>query len=298
MCKKEEEIAVLKFFKKIDFPGISLGENCKTTCGYLKSQNYSKTPDLVAGPKNLEDAPVEGLFFIDVNQPTGDMLFKSLASKNLNIDIAKIVKEKFQRDNSEGKDTFIDSLPNEHHQYYLNVINDKLDKYAHERKFIQNGKLTVTANFGIVHHFNLGELNGNNISNSKKLLTLIDYIRFYKSLAPSDNVDLRNAESLLFEETINLKQKAPYLLAIGRNWHDVPHLFLMLHIVIKKENEIQDLALLAVNTFLLDNSDMTHPVHKWFAGRILHPLSKQYMNNKFTPKHTVFKVKNGFNLFT
>ncbi|MDL1962557.1 MAG: hypothetical protein LWX01_12870 [Deltaproteobacteria bacterium] len=84
MSEKSEK-AVLECFKKINFPGIKLGERNPEVCNYLKKQNYHYTPDLVAGPKNIKLAPVEGLFFIDVMEPSSDLLFKSMASKQLTV---------------------------------------------------------------------------------------------------------------------------------------------------------------------------------------------------------------------
>lgn len=294
----KSEIAVLGFLKKIEFPGIRLGEGNKTVCDYLKSHHYKFTPDLVAGPPNIEDAPIEGLFFIDIIQPTSDLLFKSKASKQFELNVPELFKEILQGNTNKDENAYIEMLPDVHHKCYLDALNKKLDKYAHKRKFTCNGQSMVTTNLGIVHHFNLGTVKENNISNASGLITLLDYFRFYKALAPSDNIDLRNAENLLLKEIVNKEQKTPYILAVGRELNDVPYLFLMIHVSIKKNNKTQDLALLAVNTFFLDNSDMTHPVHKWFASRILHPLSKKYMNDELTPEEITININKDNKFFS
>lgn len=290
-------IAVLDFLKKVEFPGIRLGEGNKSVCDYLKLHHYKFTPDLVAGPPNIDDAPIEGLFFIDVIQPTSDLLFKSKASKQFKLNVSETFKEILQGSNK-GENSRIDMLPDVHHKCYLDALNKKLDKYAHKRKFKRDGQLMVTANLGIVHHFNLGTVEGNNISNAKGLITLIDYLRFYKALSPSVNIDLRNTENLLLKEIINKEQRDPYILLVGREYDDIPCLFLMIHVSIKKNDKTHDLSVMALNTSFLDNSNMTHPVHKWFARKIFHPLSKKYMNDELSPEGFTIKIRNDNKLFT
>ena len=75
--EQDSEETVLSFLKLIGFPGVRRGETDEGVCNYLKSNNYNLTPDLVAGPPEIKEAPIEGLFFIDVIQPTSDLLFKS-----------------------------------------------------------------------------------------------------------------------------------------------------------------------------------------------------------------------------
>ena len=284
------EISVLNFFEQLDFPGIRLGEGNKAVCDYLRSRGYSFTPDLVAGPQNIEDAPLEGLFFIDIIQPTPDLLFKSDASKQFSVDLSKTFKEIMEGNSN----TSIDMLPTIHYKCYLAALNNKLDKYSHKRTYTHKGQSMVTANLGVVHHFDLGTVSAKSLSNSAGLITLLDYLRFYKALAPSDNIDLRNAENRLLKEIFNEAQETPYILAIGREVRDVPYLFLMIHITVKKRSKRSDLALIALNTFFLDTADMTHPVHIWFAGKILHPLTKKFVNDELSPERVTINIK-GFN---
>ena len=289
MSEKSEK-AVLECFRKINFPGIKLGERNPEVCDYLKKQNYPYTPDLVAGPKNIELAPVEGLFFIDVMEPSSDLLFKSKASKQLTVNISETFQQILQETANEQKKPNLGMLPNVHHQLYLEALNKKLDKYAHQRKFSLNNKLMVTTNIGIVQHFNLGNVVENNIANVKGLITLIDYIRFYGSLAPSDNIDLLNAETMLLTELLNKEQKEPCILMIGREWSDLPSLFLMIHATVSKNNKDFDIGIILVNTTILDKSDGNHPVHKWFANAILNK-SKKHLNKDFSPTNITI----GFN---
>ena len=58
---------VLKFLKKEGFPRIRKGETNKDACDYLNENGYIFTPDLVTGPDDIRDAPIEGLFFYRCN---------------------------------------------------------------------------------------------------------------------------------------------------------------------------------------------------------------------------------------
>lgn len=280
------EKAVLNFLKKLDFPGIRYGEGNNQVCNYLKSKGYKFTPDLVAGPENIEDAPVEGLFFVEVIQPDSDLLFNSEFYEDLDFDIPKYFKTLLTQAGSNEDDINIDKLPNIHQDWYLKKFNKKLDKYAHQRKFTQNGQLMVTTNYGIVHHFNLGQVKGSNIAETKSLITLLDYLRFYKRLAPSDNIDLKNAETRLLQELINDAQSNPSVQMVGRPLKDLPCLFQMLHVTVEKNNSIHDLAIVVLNTAILDNADGKHPVHNWLARKIFHPKTKKYWNDE-TPSKKV-----------
>ncbi len=291
------EIAVLEFFKRIGFPGIRLGEGNQSVCDFLKKNNYDFTPDLVAGPQDIAHAPIEGLFFIDVIQPTSDLLFKSIASKHLSINVSETFKKILQDATNDEEKPSINMLPIEHHQCYLDALNKKLDKYSHHRKFTRDGKLLVSANLGIVHHFDLGNVAKRNISDVRSLITLLDYLRFYKSLAPSDNTDLRNAENRLLIEIVNQEQQFPYVMMVGREWSDVPHLFLMIHITAIKDNKDMDISIILVNTILLDNSGLTHPVHKWFAINILN-RSEKCRNEEYTSQIITIGFNRNSNIFT
>lgn len=253
---------VLDILKKISFPGIKLGQGNETVCNYFKSKNYSYTPDLVSGPTKIEQAPIEGLFFIDVNEPSGDILFKTKASHQLEKNISKTLKRLLQNPDRKEENLSINKMPSEHHKKYLDVLNKKLDKYAHQRKFHEGKKISVTSNLGIVHHFNLGVVKDNIISDRNKLITLVDYFRFYKLIALSENADLDKAEDIILKELINCKQEEPFIVTLGRNWSDLPALFLMIHILIKRNNKKYNLGLILVNTSILDKSNFDHPVHK------------------------------------
>jgi hypothetical protein len=71
------ESIVLNFLELLCFPGIRRCEGNEDICSYLRENNYRFTPDLVAGPSDIRDAKLEGLFFVDVIKPTGDLLFDS-----------------------------------------------------------------------------------------------------------------------------------------------------------------------------------------------------------------------------
>lgn len=296
--EQDSEETVLSFLKLIGFPGVRRGETDEGVCNYLKSNNYNLTPDLVAGPPEIKEAPIEGLFFIDVIQPTSDLLFKSEFYKEHEIDVPREFKEILLTNSKERPFTYIDMLPTSHHNCYLGALNKKLDKYAHQRKFNRDGERLVSANFGLVHHFNLGVIGEGSVSDVKKLITLLDYIRFYKKLAPSENIDLKNAENLLLQELMNDKQVQPYLLLIGREWNDIPCLFYMLHISIIKQSKRHHLALISLNTVLLDNSDGNYPIHKWFADRVFHPKSKKYLNDEYKENKIIINIGAGEELFS
>jgi len=296
--KQYPEETVLEFFKLIDFPGIRLGEKDPEICKHLRSRGYKFTPDLIAGPPNIKDAQIEGLFFIDVIQPTTDLLFRSEFYKESEIDVPKVFKKILEQNFKEKASTYIDMLPTLHHECYLGALNKKLSKYAHQRKVDREGGTFVSANFGLVHHFDMGELRERRLSDVKKLITLLDYFRFYKKLAPNKNVDLRNAENLLLNELVNENQVHPYLLAIGREWNDIPCLFNILHISITKNSKTSHLALMSLNISHLDNSDKTYPIHKWFGEKIFHPKTKFFLNDEYKEKKIVINIDSSAELFS
>lgn len=290
--QNESEKAVLNFFKNLDFPGIRFGEGNKQVCNYWESKGYRFTPDLVAGPENIEDAPIEGLFFVEVITPDKELLFHSKFYENFDFDIPKCFRDLLAKSNNDVVKTTIDMLPNIHQDCYLEKINKKLDKYAHKRKYIDNEQTMVTANLGIVHHFNLGKAEGNNISDVKALITLLDYFCFYKRLAPSDNIDLKNAETRLLQDLINDAQSSPSIQVVGRALKTLPCLFQMLHVSVEKNNSIHDLAIMVLNTSIIDNSDGKHTVHKWFARKILDPRNKKYWNDEATTENINITISN------
>lgn len=296
MTHSSEDIT-LAFLKFMGFPGIRKGEQNDEVCSYLKEKGYRFTPDLVAGPVDIKEAELEGLFFIDIIQPTSDMLFMSRFYEGYDVDVPKIFNEKLEATENKGEPLFIDDIPNNHHKFYLDSLNKKLDKYSHHRQFRKEGKQFVSANFGIVHYFNLGELSNNRVCEIKTLITVLDYIRFYKRLAPSDNIDLKNAENLILNEIINENQVEPFLLALGRELADLPCLFLMLHITILKQSKRKHLALLLLNISHFGNSDEKYPVHNWFKSRIYHPESIKHTNKHFEEKKFSISINPNERLF-
>ncbi len=290
--QNKSEKAVLRFLKNLDFPGIRFGEGNNQVCDYLESNGYEYTPDLVAGPENIEDAPIEGLFFVEVITPTSDLLFQSKFFENYDFDTPKVFKELLSKNTRNNGSVNIDMLPNNHQDCYLDKYNSKLDKYAHQRKFLDNGQLMVSTNLGIVHHFNLGKIKGNKIFAIKELITLLDYFRFYKRLAPSDNIDLKNAETRLLKELINNEQNSPFIQLVGREPENLPCLFQILHVSMEKNTSIQDLAVIVLNTAILDSIDANHPVHKWFIRKIFHPKNRMYLNSETTTEKVNITVNN------
>jgi hypothetical protein len=291
------ESFVLKFFELISFPGIRKCEGNTEICRYLRGNNYRFTPDLVAGPPDIKDAKLEGLFFIDVIKPTGDLLFDSNCYKGYKINVANEFRRIIESTKNSEDSCFIDSIPDIHQEFYLDQFNDKLDKYAHHRRFNQNGKIFKSANLGLIHHFNLGEFEQNNISELRTLIALLDYIRFYKRLAPSDNIDLRNAENLLLNEIVNKNQIGPSYFLVGRELPELPCLFFGIHILINKNSEPRHLALLILNVTHLDNSDGSYPVHNWLKGLIFSQHAVKITNNDFQEKKITIKINEEKNIF-
>lgn len=295
---KDSENKVLEFFKLLGFPGIRRGEKDKELCKYLKINGYNFTPDLVAGPQDIKKAAVGGLFFIDVIQPTTDLLFNSEFYTDHEVDVPHEFEGILKNNYKNNLPTYIDRLPNAHHDCYLAALNKKLDKYAHQRNWNEDGSQLISANLGLVHHFNLGEFKDGKLSEVKKLITLLDYIRFYKRLAPSENTDLRNAENLLLTELVNENQSSPYLLSVVRELKDLPCLFYMIYISIIKKSKDHHLSLICLNVSHFENSDVTYPVHKWFAERIFHPESVKYANDEYKQKLVVMNIKPDTDLFS
>lgn len=291
------EDKTLTFLKSLGFPGIRKGERNNVVCSYLRENGYKFTPDIVAGPKNIREAEIGGLFFIDIISPTSDMLFAEKYYEGYNVKVPKIFKEKLEAALKNNKPLFIDDIPNNHHECYLDSLNKKLDKYAHQRKFKNKDELFVSANFGIVHHFDLGELINSSISEIKTLITALDYIRFYKRLAPSDNIDLKNAENLILKEIVNENQEEPFILAVGRELADLPCLFFMLHMTIFKKTTRKHIALLVLNIPHIENSDGKYPVHNWFKSRIFHPKSVKYSNDEYKETKVLLNINPNLKLF-
>ncbi len=147
---KSTEDIILSFLQSLDFPGIRKGEGNEEVCVHLKNLGYKYTPDLVAGPEIITEAPLEGLFFIDVIEPTSDLLFGEEFYSPDQINTPKEFKRILDSNSRQEKSTFIDSLPNAHHDCYLEAINKKLSKYTHDRKFKIDNVEKICANFGLV----------------------------------------------------------------------------------------------------------------------------------------------------
>ena len=81
------ESIVLEFLQSIKFPGIRQCEGNREICSYLIENNYVYTPDLVVGPQNIRDTQIENLFFIDIIEPTTDLLFESKFYKGSPFDV-------------------------------------------------------------------------------------------------------------------------------------------------------------------------------------------------------------------
>jgi len=291
------EDLTLAFFKSLGFPGIRKGEKNTEICRYLRDKGYLFTPDLVAGPQNIAEAEIEGLFFIDVIEPTSDMLFIEKFYKGYDVNIPKIFKDKLKYSESTGKPLFIDDIPNDHHEFYLDKLNDKIQKYAHHRKFRNGEKELVSANFGIVHYFDLGKLSNNSVSELKTFITVLDYIRFYKRLAPSDNADIKNAENIIMNEIVNENQSKPLILTVGRELADLPCLFLMMHLTVIKKSNRKSISLIVLNISHLGNSDGKYPIHNWFISRIFHPESVKYSNDEYVAKEFSININPSAKMF-
>ena len=206
-------------------------------------------------------------------------------------------KKLLNSSNNEGAFVKIDQLPTHHHKCYLATINKKLTKYAHDRKFKNKKNISVSANFGLVHHFNLGDIKGNNVLHIKTLITLLDYFRFYKNIYQHDNVDLKNSENLILSEIAKDNPKQPFLLLVGRNSDDLPCLFNMLHITAIKNETVQHFALIVLSISLIENSDGSYPVHRWFLEMISHPKSKKYFNDSYKENKIQINISSDIKLF-
>jgi hypothetical protein len=288
---------VLQFLNKEGFPGIRKGETNREVCDYLEENGYRFTPDLIAGPDDIINAPLEGLFFIDVISPSTGMLFESKYYKNYDVDVPKDFFEKFLENKEPGECISIRDLPNSHHKYYLQKFNKKLKKYAHERKYNKNDNQFLSANVGIVHHFNMGSLKQGKITETKKFITALDYIRFYGHLSPTINSDIISGESMLLEELFNENQKEPYVVAIERDLENVPCLFIMLHIAINKGGQINDLAFFLFNAESLKKLDLSYPVHKWIFSKLFEPTMKVFPDDEFKKKNITLKINGVDKLF-
>lgn len=254
MCNNTAEEDVLLLLKTINMPGVRLCESESDICTILKEKGYKYTPDIICGPPDINEAPLEGLFFIDVNEPSGDFLFKKKVSEQLNKNVSQAFYSFLYQDKEYSRS--FSKLPTEHHQNYLKVLNDKLEKYSHCRN--------QSANTAIVHHFNLGNIEENSFEKPDKFLAMLDYIRFYFGIEnKSDNKDLLEAEKYLLKNILGKETQTPYLISVRRDMPDVPVLFLMLHIAASKNGKRYDAGIILLNGNILERYDRNHPIFKW-----------------------------------
>lgn len=284
------EDLVLEFFRKEGFPRIRKGENNKDICDYLKENGYEFTPDLVSGPDNIREAPIQGLFFIDVISPSSEMLFDSKFFESCETDVPKDFLEKFLQNKEPGQYVSIFDASSFYHECYLQKLNKKLDKYAHKRKYTSNGAQFISANLGVVHHFNLGNLENGKIAETKKLITILDYIRFYSHLSETKCSDIVSGENILLEEMFNENQKESCIVAIERDLGNIPYFFIVLHIAIIKKGIINDLALFLYNSNPLMKLDLRYPVHKWLYSKVFEPTTEVFQDDNYKNKKITLKI--------
>ena len=236
-------------------PGMRFCESDPEVKTILLNKGFKKTPDLICGPDNLNEAPLEGFFFIDVNEPSGDFLFKEEASQKLGINIAQNFRDLLGKE-----DKFewgLEQLPITHHADYLKVLNDKVGKYSFLRSQI--------CNTGIVHFFDLGDSTKDIFENQDKFFAMLDYLNFYTKLeSKSQTKDLVVAEKYLLKEITTKEPKRHFLIFIKRD-SQVPILFLMLHVMTHKEGKRFDFGIMMVNTNVKENDQTLYPIHRWIV---------------------------------
>ncbi len=238
-------------------PGVRLCESDPNVNKVLLGKGFTKTPDLICGPDDLNDAPIEGFFFIDVNEPSGDLLFKKTVSEKLGL--KKDVSASFRTLFGEGDkfDWSLNQLPKDHHPAYLNVLNGKLDKYSFLR--------SKTTNTGIIHFFDLGESTKDSFENQSKFFAMLDYLHFYTKLeSSSETRDLIQAQKYLLKELTAAEPKRPYLIFVKRD-SQVPILFLMIHVITFRKGERFDFGIMMVNTNINEDSENKYPMHTWLV---------------------------------
>ncbi len=257
-------LKVYPFLKSLGFPGVRLCESDPDVKKILQDKGFKKTPDLICGPHDLNTAPIEGLFFIDVNEPSGDFLFKKIASekRELKNDVSQFFSSLLSGDSF---DLAFNQLPRDHYHEYEAALNSKLDKYSFSRG--------IGTHTGIVHFFDIGRTrqiipkNQNKplptFENQNVFFTMIDYLNFYTKLeSTSENKILEEAINYLLAELIAERPKRPYLILIPRDSR-VPILFLMIHVITYRNDERFDLGIMMINTTYAD--DDTYPIHRWLV---------------------------------
>ncbi len=248
-------INVFLFLQSLGMPGLRFCESDPKVRDILLGKGFRKTPDLICGPDDLGGAPLEGLFFIDVNAPSGDFLFKKVASRKL----GKNVAQSFRTLLGDGDkfDWGLEELPTVHHAEYLRVLNDKVHKYSFLR--------SQTCNTGIVHFFDLGESTKEQFGKQDKFFAVLDYLHFYTRLeSNSGNKKLLEAGKHLLNELSAEELKTPYLIFV--EWHSqVPILFLMMHVITLRKGIQCDLGIILVNTNVKENDQTKYPLHAWIV---------------------------------
>jgi hypothetical protein len=296
----KEELIVFDFLKKEKLPGIRLAERDKKIKKILQQKGFNNTPDLIAGPENLENCPLEDLFFIDVIKPK-NIIFEKFETNSNDVCTAEIAETIFEKCTREQIEITVDSLPNAHHKDLIKKINNKIKKYAHDRLFVCENYLYIPSHVGLVHHFDFGELRGNIITNTRSCLTFLDYIRLYKSIQESyrtkiENKDLVSAENLLFRTIISSSKEKNNIWAIGKKW-DMPLLFMMAHVIVKKDNDLYNYAIIMINTNIIYASKYKYPIHRWIASKASDSSTKEFSSEVNSTKKITLSVNNLTTLF-
>lgn len=259
-------IKVYPFLKSLGMPGLRLCESDPGVKKVLFDKGFAKTPDLICGPDDLNNATLDGLFFIDVNEPSGDFLFKKVASekRELKNNISQIFSSLLDGDKF---DFGLDQLPRDHYPEYVAALNNKVDKYSFSRRINTN----IATNTGIIQFFDIGEVTwvstGNEllptVENQNRLFTLIDYLNFYTKLeSTSEKKILAAAINYLLTELTAKEPKKPYLILLPRD-SQVPVLFLMIHIITYRKEVRYDLGIMMVNTTYANNDN--YAICKWLV---------------------------------
>ncbi|MCI5212254.1 MAG: hypothetical protein D3910_26510 [Candidatus Electrothrix sp. ATG2] len=278
---KESVENVLNFFKLMDFPGIRKGEDDQEIDNYFKSiLSYNGTPDLIAGLDNFEEVSIDDLFFIDVNEPSIDNLFK----KHNKIEGASDNLSQLFNRLKENKSFSLEEMPKEHYGNYLKAMNNKkIMKYCYRKEG------TISKNFGMVHHINLGEIKNKRIQESEKFFLLIDLMKFYGSLSPQSNIDISNFYKRLMHKIIETDMSDPndpYVCLTGRDYHewkDVPCFFYLLHINAIKDGKLHHFALWIINIcHLYDPSiNINYQIHDFFRKIASDPTVKEVSSEEY-----------------
>jgi len=249
---------VFSFLNSLGMPGLRFCESDPKVRTVLLGKGFNKTPDLICGPDDLNEAPLEGFFFIEVNEPSGDLLFKEAASRKLGTNVAQNFRTLLG-----DEDKFewgLEQLPIDHHADYLSVLNNKLCKYSFLR--------SQTCNTGLVHFFDLGELTKERFENQDKFFAMLDYLHFYTRLeCKSGKKVLVEAGKYLLKELTAEEPKRPCLIFVKRDSQE-PILFLMVHVITHRKGIRFDFGIIMVNTNINENNQAKYPIHTWIVQLI------------------------------